>query len=167
MTSTSYLIRLKPSQPASYKFRRTRNRPFIQVVVISHHSDPSIHIMTRLIITSCHLTHFHFEQVVNVSIFTALLNHWYIGVLFLKSRSVMSLLHSFCLFGVLLVLFPDLCYFPVNLRVHVMLLVLDRVQRFVIWTNSIPHFVPLVVAWVNFPFLTVLVSQLHLHVHWR
>ena len=166
MTSRSHLIWLKPSQPASYKFRRTRNRPFIQVVVISDHSYPSIQIMTRLIITRCHLTHFNFKQVIDVSIFTTLLNRWYVRVLFLKSWSVMSLLHSFCLFGVLLVFFPDLCYFSVNLRVHVMLLVLDRVQRFVIWTDSIPYFVPLVVACVNFPLLTVLVSQLHIHVHW-
>ncbi len=166
MASKSHLVRLKPSQSTSYKFRRTRNWSFIQVIAISNHPNPSIEIMRWLIVTRCHLTHFYIKQAVNISIFTTLLNCWDVRVLFLKSRCLISLLHSFCLFSVLLVLFPDLCYFSVNLRVHVKLLVLDWVQRFVIWTDSISYFVPLVAACVNFASLTVLVSQIHVHIHW-
>ena len=165
-TSHSHLVGLKSSQPASYKFRPTRNWRLIKIVVVSDDSNSSIHVVDWLFIPCPHLAHFYIKQVIHVSIFTSFLNHWDVWILFLNSGFIVSFMGSFRLFSVLLIFFPNLCYFPINLWVHFMLLILDRIKWFVIWTDSTSDLVPLVIVAINLASLAVLVPDLHVYIHW-
>lgn len=165
MNSFSDLVWLKPPQPTAYKFRSIRQRCLVEVIVISHNSDSTINFSDRLIVSRANFSYFELHKIVNV-VLIAFLNCWNVRVFLFKPGPVMSFLNSFGLFGVFLVLFPDFCYFPVNLWVNLVLLILYRVKWLIVRSDSTPDLVTLVVA-INLASLTILISQLHVHIHRR
>lgn len=161
---SSNLVRLQPSESTPDKFGPIG---IVEIVVVPDRTYSPIDVIYGLIVVGCSdLSHLQVHEVVYVCVLGRFVDGWNVSVLFLEPDPFVSRLDSFRLVGVLLVLFSDLCYFSINLRVHVILLVLDRVKRFVIRANPVPCFITLVIA-INLASLAVLVSQLQVYVDWR
>ncbi len=164
-SSSSNLIWLKPSQPRIHEFRSIWARCLVEVVVVPGSNSTVNIIDRRWLILWTQLSYLQFPHVLDVEVLIRFLNRWDVGKSFLKSP-VISFWNGISFFGILLVFFPNLCNFSIDLGVHSILLILNRVKRFIVGSDSVANIVSLVVA-INLVYLRFFISNLWINVHRR
>ena len=161
---SSNLIRLKSSQSATDEFRPIWSWCLVCHIVVSNDPQTAVDIVFRVIHVRRYLFHFQVHKIIDIQVLVCLLDCGDVWIFSVQSHSLVSLRNRLRLFSVFLIFSSNLSYLSVYFTVHFELFVLNRIQRFIVRSNS--------GSWLDFLIIVVNVASSHIlwplqvHIHW-
>lgn len=135
------MVWLESSEPTADEIDCVRGLSFLKVVVVSGRYVYILHWMLK---TCSDFSHFKISILIDIGILICFMNNAWIFPF--EFGSVLSVLRRFWSLSILLILLTDLSDLPIDFGVHVVVLVLDWIQRLVVRADSCSYLVSLVVA---------------------